>query len=191
MFKYFHIIKFLITHDLTELKQFWESDFIKNKKFKWTILFVRLIKKEKGNYFFWWRLANEMHLHGNKKQRKVSMKINSKLIFKYNADIMLGAKIGKNLILAHQINITIHHNVEIGNNCSIMQNVTIGANNFGVVDIKIGDNVFIGTGTVIIGGELRIGDNVIIGALSFVKKDIPNNHICYTKKELIAKPRTQ
>ena len=40
--------------------------------------------------------------------------------------------------------------------------------------IEIQDNVFVGTGTIILYG-VRIGENVIIGAGSLVNKDIPPN----------------
>ena len=40
--------------------------------------------------------------------------------------------------------------------------------------VKIGNNVFVGTNSVILGG-VTIGDNVIIGANSVVNKDIPSD----------------
>ena len=40
--------------------------------------------------------------------------------------------------------------------------------------IQIGDNVYIGTGTTIL-GPATIGSNVVIAAGSVVVKDIPNN----------------
>ena len=40
--------------------------------------------------------------------------------------------------------------------------------------VKIGNNVQIGTNSVILPG-VTIGDNVIIGALTLVNKDIPSN----------------
>lgn len=43
--------------------------------------------------------------------------------------------------------------------------------------IEIMDNVFIGSGTTILGG-VRIGPNVIIGANSLVNKDIPEGTVC-------------
>lgn len=42
--------------------------------------------------------------------------------------------------------------------------------------IKIGNNVYIGTGSIILPG-VTIGDNVIIGAGSVVTKDIPSNTV--------------
>lgn len=44
------------------------------------------------------------------------------------------------------------------------------------VPITIGDNVFIGARSVILGG-VNIGSNVVIGACSLVNKDIPSNTV--------------
>jgi serine O-acetyltransferase len=87
------------------------------------------------------------------------------------------ANIGKNLKLGYWgLGIVIHSNSKIGNNCLIAQNVTIGRN-FGDKRVPIiGDNVYIGAGTVLF-GEITIGDNVIIGSNSVVNKSIPSNSI--------------
>ena len=45
-----------------------------------------------------------------------------------------------------------------------------------VKPIKIGNNVFIGYGAIIMPGVV-IGDNVVIGAKSLVSRDIPSNSI--------------
>lgn len=61
---------------------------------------------------------------------------------------------------------------EIGENCCIYQNVTIGE-----VDRKapvIGDNRLIGAGAVIV-GNIKIGNHVKIGAGAVVSADIPDN----------------
>lgn len=42
--------------------------------------------------------------------------------------------------------------------------------------IKVGNNVYIGYGTVILPG-VTIGDNVVIGACALVSKDIPSNSV--------------
>lgn len=66
----------------------------------------------------------------------------------------------------------------IGDCCTIYQHVIIGANEkkdsktFGYP--VIGNNVFIGANSTIIGG-IKIGDNVIIGAGTVVTKDVPDN----------------
>lgn len=181
--KYIHIIKFLLTHDLTHLKECWLIELTSGKK----ISVYRVIKSylktrsPQKKYLFWWRLANEIYIHGNDKQKSVAKKIQSKLISKFGIDIMLGTKIGKNLSIAHPYSITINKNVTIGENFTIHQNVTIGISH-DPTNIVIGDNVYIGTNSVILGGEIKIGNNVKIGAMSFVNKDIPDNCTVYTQK---------
>lgn len=86
------------------------------------------------------------------------------------------AQIGKDLTIGYWgIGLVIHSKAVIGNKCKIGQNVTIGGGRFGDTRVPIiGNNVFIGTGSVVI-GEIQIGNNVIIGANTFVNKSIPDN----------------
>lgn len=181
--KYIHIIKFLLAHDLTHLKECWQAELTNNKKINCYQLLKLFIKplNNKKKYLFWWRLANEMHRHGNKKQKEIAEKIQKELIDRFKIDIELGTKIGKNLILAHPYSITITKNTVIGENCYILQNITIGGANE-PIKIIIGDNVSIGANSVILGGEITIGNNVKIGAMSFINKDIPDNCTVYTQK---------
>lgn len=60
---------------------------------------------------------------------------------------------------------------EVGENCWIYQNVTIGEVN-GKAPV-IGDNCLIGAGAVVI-GDIRVGNNVKIGAGAVVNKDVPD-----------------
>ncbi|WP_353150631.1 serine acetyltransferase [Flavobacterium sp.] len=85
------------------------------------------------------------------------------------------ANIGKNFTVGYWgLGIVIHSDTIIGNNCQINQNVTVGRN-FGDKKVPvIGDDVYIGAGSVVF-GEINIGNNVIIGSNSLVNKDIPNN----------------
>lgn len=67
-----------------------------------------------------------------------------------------------------------HSNTRIGDCCLVAQNVTIGRN-FGDKEVPmIGNDVYIGAGSVVF-GEISIGDNVIIGSNSLVNKTIPAN----------------
>lgn len=68
--------------------------------------------------------------------------------------------------------IIITHNAEIGSNCTIYHNVTIGEGKNGAP--KIGNNVLIGAGAIVI-GKVQIGNNVKIGAGCVVTTDIPDN----------------
>ncbi len=68
--------------------------------------------------------------------------------------------------------IFISHGAHIGENCCILQNVTIGSSKEKAP--KIGNNCVIGAGAVIVGG-VTIGDNCNIGANCTVFKDVPSN----------------
>ncbi len=97
--------------------------------------------------------------------------------FLFSVWLPSSAKIGKNFTLGYWgLGVIIHSNAEIGDNCQINQNVTIGRN-FGdrMVPI-IMDNVYVGAGSVLF-GEITIGKNVIIGANSLINKSIKENLI--------------
>jgi serine O-acetyltransferase len=70
--------------------------------------------------------------------------------------------------------------VEVGKNCVIFQQVTIGSNtlidsaNLGAP--KIGDSCYIGAGAKII-GKVTLGNNVRVGANAVVVSDVPDNSI--------------
>lgn len=82
--------------------------------------------------------------------------------------------IKNNLALPHGLHgVFISRYAQIGENCCIYQNVTIGE-----IDRKapvIGNNCLIGAGAVII-GDIRIGDNVKIGAGAVVNTNVPDNY---------------
>lgn len=74
--------------------------------------------------------------------------------------------------------------VEIGNNVTIT-NATVLAHDAStkrflgytkIAKVKIGNNVFIGFGSIILPG-VTIGNNVIVGAGSIVRDDIPDNSV--------------
>lgn len=134
------------------------------------------MKKKEINYFF--KLLS-------KEQKNfidlIKIKIIKKYIYiKYNCFIGETAKIGKNLKLPHQLNgIFISNSCEIGFDCTIFHQVTIGSNFLEMKDKDkgapyIGNNVYIGAGAKII-GSIKIGDNVKIGANCVVVTDIPKN----------------
>ncbi len=85
------------------------------------------------------------------------------------------ARIGKKFTLGYLgLGVVIHSNSIIGDRVWICQNVTIGRN-FGDKKVPvIGNDVYIGAGSVVF-GEIEIGDNVIIGSNSLINKTIPSN----------------
>lgn len=77
---------------------------------------------------------------------------------------------------------------QIGKNCVIFQQVTIGQNTLPFSKTvgfpSIGDNCYIGAGAVIIGG-IRIGSNCRIGANCTVFSDIPDNSLVISQQPKI------
>lgn len=97
--------------------------------------------------------------------------------FLTNIEIHPGAKIGKGLFIDHGTGIVIGETAEIGNNCVIFHNVTIGGtgNHTKKRHPSIGNNVFIGSGATLL-GPIKVADNVKVGAQSMiVMHDIPSN----------------
>lgn len=87
-------------------------------------------------------------------------------------------QIGYGLRLPHKGGIIIHPQAVIGNNCEIMQGVTIGNNILKSRDevAVIGDEVLLCAGAKIIGG-VHIGNTVVVGANAVVTKDVPDHTV--------------
>lgn len=99
------------------------------------------------------------------------------LTYRYGFQIPNQTKIGSGLFIGHFGTIVISANAEIGNNCNIAHNITIGAargKRNGAP--KIGNKVWIGTGAVIT-GNIVIGNNVLIAPNSFVNIDVPPHSV--------------
>jgi serine O-acetyltransferase len=87
------------------------------------------------------------------------------------ADIPLNSRICGGLMIPHPNGIVIHPGSEIGPNCMILQQVTIGV---AAADRApcLGGNVLVGSGAKVLGG-IRVGDNARIGANAVVLQDVP------------------
>lgn len=99
----------------------------------------------------------------------------------------MGLKVGANF--SKQLGCLIDYShcwlITIGNNVTLAHNVHILAHDAStkrylgyskIGRIYIGDNTFIGAGTIVL-PKVKIGSNVIIGAGSVVTKDIPDNTV--------------
>lgn len=104
-----------------------------------------------------------------------------------NKLISRGLKVGKNLTIMSGCIIDPSHcwHIEIGDNVIIAPRVHILAHDAStklfinytkVANVKIGNNVFIGAGSIIMPG-VTIGNNVVIGAGSLVSKDVPDSSV--------------
>lgn len=139
--------------------------------------YLRILFKPNVNAVYMCKLAL---LFSNKGHRFLSILIKNRLIYKYGIHLGLGSQIGENLRLPHPQNIIIGEGAVIGDNCEIYHNVTLGTKHSvktkKVEYPRVGNNVKIYTGSIIIGG-ITIGDNSIIGAGSLVMKDVEPNSV--------------
>jgi len=87
------------------------------------------------------------------------------------SDIEPRVKFGERLMLPHPNGVVIHEDAVIGDDCMIMQQVTIGMIGEGEVP-TLGNNVYVGAGAKVI-GKLSVGDGARIGANAVVTKDVP------------------
>lgn len=106
-----------------------------------------------------------------------------KLPFRSNHVLLLagrrGAYIGAGLRLIHPTNVLIGRGVEIGEDCLIFNDVTLGTAGQRPGMPKLGNNVTIYPGARILGGVV-IGDNTVIGANCVVIRDVPPNSVMLT-----------
>lgn len=99
-------------------------------------------------------------------------------------------KIGKGLRIHHFGGIIFHPSAELGDNCTIYHDVTIGdIGGYGEA-AKIGNSVFIGAGAKII-GDITIGSNCIIGANAVVNRNIENDSLVVGNPCIIKKNKIQ
>lgn len=87
------------------------------------------------------------------------------------ADLPINSQLGGDLLIPHPNGIVIHPGAEIGVNCLIHQQVTIGVKRGDRLPPKIGGHVDIGAGAKIL-GNIVIGDHALIGANTVVAKDV-------------------
>lgn len=94
-------------------------------------------------------------------------------------EIHPGAKIGKGVFIDHGMGVIIGETAEVGDDCTIYQNVTLGGTgkDVGKRHPTIGKNVLIGSGAKVL-GPFKVGDNSKIAANAVVLSEIPPNSTC-------------
>ena len=92
----------------------------------------------------------------------------------FGVDINPACRIGKGIMLDHGTGIVVGETASIGDNCSILQGVTLGGTGKESDDRhpKIGRNVLIGAGAHVL-GNISVGDCSLIAAGSVVLKAVP------------------
>ena len=91
-------------------------------------------------------------------------------------EIHPGATIGSGLVIDHGMGVVIGETTEIGNDCTIYQNVTLGGTgkDHGKRHPTLGNNVLVGTGAKVL-GPFKVGDNARIAAGAVVLSEVPEN----------------
>jgi serine O-acetyltransferase len=117
------------------------------------------------------RFAHELWKQG---RRDFALYLQSQSSRIFAVDINPAARIGIGIMLDHGTGIVIGETATVGDNCSILQNVTLGGTGKETGDRhpKIGDNVLLSVGAKVL-GNIRVGDCSVVGAGSVVLKEVP------------------
>jgi serine O-acetyltransferase len=91
-------------------------------------------------------------------------------------EIHPGATIGRRFFIDHGMGVVIGETAEIGDDVLLYQGVTLGGtgNEKGKRHPTLGNHVVVGSGAKVL-GNIRVGDNVKIGAGSVVVHAVPDN----------------
>lgn len=88
------------------------------------------------------------------------------------ADIPVNCHIAGGLLLPHPNGVVVHPGSEIGPNCLLFQQVTLGTVQGKGGTPRLGGNVVIGAGAKLL-GPISVGDHALIGANAVVLQDVP------------------
>ncbi len=119
------------------------------------------------------RLAHTLHTHG---VPVIPRAISNLSRFVTGIEIHPGARIGEGLFIDHGMGVVIGETAEIGDDCHILQGVTLGGTSMHRKKRHptLGNRVTVGAGAKLI-GAVEIGDNARIGAGSVVVTNVPEN----------------
>lgn len=92
----------------------------------------------------------------------------------YGIEIPYKVILGSGFAMQHAYNITIKDEAVIGSNVTMYKGSTVGMDRSGIPEI--GDNVYIGLNSTIVGG-VHIGNDVLFAPNSFCNFDVPDHSI--------------
>ncbi len=116
------------------------------------------------------------HALWNQGRRDVALYLQSQASRIFAVDINPAARLGVGIMLDHGTGIVIGETAVVGDNCSILQNVTLGGNGKETGDRhpKIGNNVLLAAGAKVL-GNIEVGHCSKVAAGSVVLKSVPAN----------------
>jgi len=107
--------------------------------------------------------------------KKMYRFLNYILSKKMSVELPHTVKLGRGIRFIHPYGITFNSNAVVGENFTILKGATIGYSGTGKVGTPvIGDNVYVGLNSTIVGG-VKIGNDVMIAANTFVNFDVPDD----------------
>jgi serine O-acetyltransferase len=141
-----------------------------NRRF-WLRSFAKLLFSPNVRVVITYRIGHALAQRG---LLPLALILRTRGIRKSGAELNPLAKIGPGLYLAHSIGVGVGAYVEIGANCTLHLGSVIGPQTHGGGGPQrtvIGNDVFIGTHAVVVGG-VTIGDGAVIGANAVVLRDV-------------------
>lgn len=147
-----------------------------NKVFSFAML-KAFIASPTTRYLLWFRIGS--YVKGKKQWMllyPIIYMFYRHLQYKTGIQIRLGTKIGVGVRFVHFGQVVINGGTEVGHNCTIFHDVTIGSTSLGGRAPRLGDNVCLCAGAKIL-GDIQIGNNVLVGANAVVVKDVPDNAV--------------
>ena len=135
----------------------------------------RILRPNEIKYVYWLRKAQEAQNRITRIFAKLKL---DNLSRKTNIQISPSTVIGEGFYIGHCGRVIVNPQAVLGKNVNIGTGVTIGQENRGERKgvPTLGDNVWIGTNSVIV-GNITIGNDVLIAPLTFVNFDIPDHSI--------------
>ena len=120
-----------------------------------------------------YRVAHKLYKKGH---YVMARWISQRAVRKTGIEIHPGAKIGKGLFIDHGMGVVIGETAEIGDNCTIYQNVTLGGTgkDHGKRHPTLGNDVMIGSGAKVL-GPFRVGDGARVASGAVVLDEVPDN----------------
>lgn len=122
------------------------------------------------------RSYRKAHWFYNHKMKFIARYISQRSRRKTGIEIHPGAKIGRGLFIDHGMGVVIGETTEIGDNCTLYQNVTLGGTgkDHGKRHPTLGNNVLVGAGAKVL-GPFKVGSNSRIAAGAVVLNEVPEN----------------
>ena len=115
--------------------------------------------------------------------RFVAKLVRVPLWFFLHVHISVEARIGPGLCLPHPFSIVMGAQTEIGENCTVFHEVTLGRGPL-PGEPKLGDHVVLFVGARVLGGVV-IGDRAEIGANCVVTRDVPARCVVVTPSRVL------